>query len=65
MINKPIQVFKLMYLALHKEWVKDVDIKLGLYLSDSDPFLTGNDSVDPVVFEDFLNCFQKYGSYRE
>ena len=63
MLNQPIQVFKLMYLALQQQWEKDVDEKLGLYLSEADPFLTGNDSADPTVFEDFLKCFEKYGSY--
>ena len=65
MINKPIQLFKLMYLALEKEWEAQKDELLGLYLSEADPFITGNDSADPVIFEDFIKCFEKYGSYDE
>ena len=65
MINEPIQVFKLMYLALNKEWEKENDELFGLYLSEADPFLTGNDSADPSVFAGFLKCFEKYGTYAE
>ena len=65
MISKPIQIFKTMFLALNKEWEKEKDEGLGLYLSEADPFVTGNDSVDPVVFEDFNLAFKKYGSYDE
>lgn len=65
MINQPIQVFKLMYLALQKEWEKSGDEKLGMYLSDADPFLSGNDSADPVVFLDFQTVFEKYGGYDD
>lgn len=65
MINKPIQVFKLMYIALTKEWEKEKDEKLGLYLSESDPFVTGDDSVDPVVFEDFKKKFEDSGTYDD
>ena len=65
MINQPIQLFKLMYLALTKEWEKDKDEKLGLYLSEADPFVTGEDSADPVIFEDFLKAFNEYGSFED
>ena len=65
MINKPIQILKLMHIALTKEWEKEKDKKLGLYLSEADPFVTGDDSVDPVVFEDFKSAFEKYGTYDE
>ena len=65
MINEPIQVFKLMYLALNKEWETDKNELFGLYLSEADPFLTGDDSADPAVFDDFLECFGKYGSYDD
>ena len=41
MINQPIQVLKLMYLALNEEWEKDKDDLFGLFLSEADPFLTG------------------------
>ena len=44
MINKPIQILKLMYLALNKEWEKDKNELFGLYLSEADPFVVGNDS---------------------
>ena len=65
MIKQPIQVFKLMYLALNAEWEKDKNELFGLFLSESDPFLTGDDSADPAVFNDFLKCFEKYGTYDE
>ena len=65
MINQPIQVLKLMYLALNKEWEKDKDELFGLYLSEADPFLTGDDSADSAIFADFLRCFEKYGTYDE
>ena len=65
MINQPIQIFKLMYLALTKEWEKEKDEQFGLYLSEADPFVTGDDSVDPVVFEDFKNAFAISGSYDD
>ncbi len=45
MIKQPIQIFKLMYLALNKEWQKEKNELFGLYLSEADPFLTGDDSV--------------------
>ncbi len=63
MINQPIQLFKLMYLALTKEWEKEKDEQFGLYLSEADPFITGDDSADPVVFEDFKKAFETKGSY--
>lgn len=65
MINQPIQLFKLMYLALTKEWEKEKEEQFGLYLSEADPFITGNDSADPAVFEDFYKAFNKYGSYDD
>ena len=65
MINEPIQILKLMYLALNKEWEKDKNELFGLYLSEADPFLTGDDSADPAVFDDFIKCFEKYGSYDD
>lgn len=65
MINKPIQILKLMYLALNREWEKDKDELFGLYLSEADPFLTGDDSADSSIFADFLKCFEKYGTYDE
>lgn len=65
MISKPIQLFKLMFLALTKEWEKEKDESFGLYLSEADPFVTGDDSVDPVVFEDFKKLFDKYGTYED
>jgi len=65
MINQPIQVFKLMYLALTKEWEKEKEERFGLYLSEADPFINGNDSADPVVFEDFKKAFDQYGSYDD
>lgn len=65
MINQPIQVLKLMYLALNEEWEKDKDDLFGLFLSEADPFLTGDDSADPAIFADFLKCFEKYGTYDE
>ena len=65
MINEPIQILKLMYLALNKEWEKDKNELSGLYLSEADPFLTGDDSADPAVFDDFIKCFEKYGSYDD
>ena len=65
MINEPIQVFKLMYVVLNKEWEKEKDKLFGLYLSEADPFLTGNDSADSSVFAGFLKCFEKYGTYDE
>ncbi len=34
-----------MYLALNKEWQKEKNELFGLYLSEADPFLTGDDSV--------------------
>ncbi len=54
-----------MHIALTKEWEKEKDEKLGLFLSEADPFVTGDDSVDPVVFEDFKSAFEKYGTYDE
>lgn len=65
MINQPIQLFKLMFLALTKEWEKEKDEQFGLYLSEADPFVTGDDSADPVIFEDFKKEFEINGSYRD
>ena len=65
MINQPIQIFKLMYLALNKEWEKEKNELFGLYLSEADPFLTGDDSADPAIFADFLKCFEIWGAYDE
>ena len=65
MINQPIQLFKLMFLALTSEWEKEKEDQFGLYLSEADPFVTGDDSVDPVVFEDFKKAFNNYGSYDD
>ena len=65
MINKPIQILKLMYLALNKEWEKDKNELFGLYLSEADPFVVGNDSADPAIFDEFIKCFKKYGSYDD
>ena len=65
MINQPIQVLKLLYLALQEEWELTKDSLLGQYLSEADPFVVGDDSVDPVIFEDFLSSFEKYGTYEE
>ena len=65
MIKQPIQLFKLMYLALIKEWEKEKEKQLGLFLSDADPFITGGDSADPAVFEDFAKAFQDYGSFDD
>ena len=65
MINKPIEVFKLMYLTLVKERGKQKDDRFGLYLSEADPFITGDDSADPAVFDEFKTAFGKYGSYDE
>ena len=49
----------------NKEWEKDKNELFGLYLSEADPFLTGDDSADPAVFDDFIKCFEKYGSYDD
>lgn len=65
MISCPIQIFKLMYLALNKEWQKDKNELFGLYLSEADPFLTGDDSADPAIFDDFLKRFKEYGTYND
>ncbi len=65
MINQPIQVLKLMYLALNKEWEKDKNELFGLYLSEADPFLTGDDSADSAIFADFLKRFEEYGTYED
>ena len=65
MINEPIQILKLMYLALNKEWEKDKNELFGLYLSEADPFLTGDDSADPAIYDEFVKCFEKYGTYDD
>ena len=65
MINQPIQIFKLMYLSLSSIWKHDQDTLFGLYLSEADPFVTGDDSADPVIYEDFLASFKQYGTYDD
>ena len=65
MINQPIQVLKILYLALSPKWESTRDDLLGQYLSDSDPFVVGNDSADPAIFDEFVKCFKKYGSYDD
>ena len=64
MTKEPINIFKLMYLALDKVWQKEKNNLFGLYLAEADPFLTGKDSADPAVFLGFTTCFEKYGNYE-
>ena len=65
MINEPIQILKMMYLALNKEWEKDKNELFGLYLSEADPFLTGDDIADSAIYDEFVKCFKKYGTYDD
>ena len=52
MINQPIQILKLMYLALNKEWEKDKDDLFGLYLSEADPFPDGENKQENEAADD-------------
>ena len=65
MVNKPIQVFKFMYIALSKVWEKEKDQKLEIFLTDANPFITGESSFDPKIFDDFESKFKAFGSYSD
>ena len=60
MKTNPFQLFKAMYLLLDNVWEQNQEEDLRIYLSDADPiFYENGQSIDPVVFEDFNNLYNK------
>ena len=65
MKNEPINIFKYMYVSLSIVWKNHKEEKFDLFLAEADPFITGDDSADPAIFDSFKKRFMEYGNYDE